>query len=197
MKKLLLLLLVLGGIDRLRAQSNELETFEFERINLDKNAMLVLGGWSVVNIVTGAVGTNSDNRQRKYFHQMNLVWNASNLLIAGLGYYGASSEKVSNLTLEKVLSHQNKKEKIFLFNAGLDLAYITGGFYLTERSRRNADPSKLKGFGNSVIMQGGFLLVFDAVMYTLHRQHGKKLSAILAKLSFNGGPGGFALAYRL
>ncbi len=197
MKKLLLALVIVATTNGLCGQSNELETFELERINLDKKAMLVLGGWSVVNIATGAVGTNSDNRQHKYFHQMNLIWNASNLLIAGLGYYSATRESVSNLTLEKVLSHQNKKEKIFLFNAGLDLAYITGGLYLTERSRRNTDPSKLRGFGNSVMMQGGFLLLFDAVMYTLHHQHGKKLSAFTGKLSFIGGPGAFALVYRL
>lgn len=179
------------------AQSMDLLSYEKERISIDKTGMLVLGGWSVVNIATGAIGTNSNNREHKYFHQMNMIWNGVNLLLAGAGYLGAVNEKTDNLTLTKVLLHQNAKEKTFIFNAGLDLAYITGGLYLKERSRRNADPSKLKGYGNSIMLQGGFLLIFDAVMYTLHHQHGKKLGAFTDKVTLVGTPVGMAITYQL
>ena len=34
-----------------------------------------------------------------------------------------------------------------------------------------------KGYGNSLILQGSFLLAFDAVAYYIHHNHGKKLLA--------------------
>ncbi len=197
MNKVFILFILLVSSSIAFAQTNELVIFEKERISYDKKAMLVLGGWSVANIATSAVATNTSNRQHKYFHQMNIIWNSTNLLIAGLGYWGASKEKTEGLTLTSVLKHQNSKEKTFLFNAGLDVAYITGGMYLTERSRRNIEPAKLKGYGNAVILQGGFLLLFDVIMYSLHHQHGKRLAGFTDKITLVGSPAGFALAYRL
>ena len=197
MKKILLFLVTcipgLAGV----CQTNDFSLFEQQRIRTTRNGMLVLGGWSAANILTGAIGANSSNRETRYFHQMNIIWGTTNLLLAGLGYWSAAREKTNDVTLTKVLLHQSKIEKTFLLNAGLDIAYVTAGLYLRERSRRNADPSKLKGYGNSVIMQGGFLFFFDAVMYTLHRQHGKKLMDFTDKVSVVAGPAGFALNYRL
>lgn len=84
----------------------------------------------------GAIGTNTSNREVRYFNQMNVIWSSTNLLFAGLGYWGATKENTNDLTLSKVLLHQNKVEKTFLFNAGLDVAYVTAGLYLTERSKQ-------------------------------------------------------------
>ncbi len=159
--------------------------------------MLVLGGWGAVNIVGGAIGTRTHNPEARYFHQMNVIWGSTNLLIAGLGYLSATKENTSGLSLSTVLAKQHKMEKTFLLNAGLDLAYITTGLYLSERSRRNADPSKLKGYGNSTMLQGGFLLLFDALMYGLHTKHGKKLTKFTDKVTVLGGPGGLVLNYKL
>ncbi|MBC7890000.1 MAG: hypothetical protein H7Z13_19150 [Ferruginibacter sp.] len=178
-------------------QTNDLLSFERQRINTTKNGMMALGGWSAANIIVGVIGSNTGNREVRYFHQMNVIWSGTNLLFAGLGYWGATKENTNDLTLSKVLLHQNKVEKTFLFNAGLDAAYITAGLYLTERSKRNPDPSKLKGYGNSVMLQGGFLLLFDAVMYFLHQQHGKKLTNFTDKVTVIAGPTSFALSYRL
>ena len=197
MKRIFLLLIIAlsfyGGI----CQTTSLDGFERQRINITKKGMLVLGGWSAANIITGAIGSGSANREVHYFHQMNMIWGGTNLLFAGLGYWGATKENTSGSTLSSVLLHQNKMEKTFLFNAGLDVAYVATGLYLKERSRRNADPSKLKGYGNSVMMQGGALLLFDAIMYTLHQQHGKKLAAFTDKFTVMAAPGGLLLAYQL
>lgn len=196
MKNLLSLSFLLCLLSPAVAQDEAIAAFDRAQKKIDKTGMLVLGGWSVANIVTGAIGTNSDDRQTKYFSQMNVTWNAFNLLIAAAGYYSASKESKSDLTLQEVIRHQNKKEKIFLLNAGLDVAYITGGLYLTERSRRNEDPAKLKGFGNAIMLQGGFLLLFDAVMYSLHRRGGKALENLTGNLTLLASPAGLAVAYR-
>lgn len=178
-------------------QMNELTSFEQKRIDLNKKAMVVLGSWSAANIIVGAIGTNTNNKETRYFNQMNVIWNGVNLLIAGAGYYGAAKEKLNDLTISKVLMHQNKTEKTFLLNTGLDLAYVTTGLYLTERSKRNADPAKLKGYGNSVMVQGGFLFLLDAVMYKLQQRQGKQLNKFTEKLFIVGGPGAFSISYSL
>jgi len=176
---------------------NELISFEKERIDLNKKAMVVLGSWSTANIIVGAIGTNANNRVTRYFNQMNVMWNSVNLLIAGAGYYSATKENLNDLTISKILMHQNKTEKAFLFNTGLDLAYITTGLYLTERSKRNADPAKLKGYGNSVMLQGGFLFLLDAVTYKFQQHRGKQLNKFTENLTVVAGPGAVTFFYAL
>ncbi len=197
MKQLLVLLATAISPVIVFCQMNELISFEKKRIDLNKKAMIVLGSWSTANIIAGAIGTNTKNRETRYFNQMNVIWNSVNLLIAGAGYYSATKEQLNDLTISKVLLHQNKTEKAFLFNTGLDIAYVTTGLYLTERSKRNVDPAKLKGYGNSVMVQGGFLFLLDAVMYKLQQHRSKQLNTFIEKLSVVGGPGAITISYTL
>jgi hypothetical protein len=195
MQKILLLLCLICGYLSSYSQKAELVKFEKERVAISKKSMLVLGGWSAVNIIGSSFGTNTSNREMRYFHQMNIMWNGINLAIAGLGYWGVTKEKINNPTLLGVLQHQNRTEKTYIFNTALDLAYVAGGFYMKERSRSQKDPSKLEGYGNSIILQGGFLFLYDAVNYAIHRKHGKQLDKMIDKLSVGGGPGNISLAY--
>jgi hypothetical protein len=117
---------------------------------------------------------------------MNIFWNGFNLGLAGLGYIGAKRTAFNTISLVDLLRHQNKSEKTFLFNAGLDVAYIAGGAYLTKRTKRKIDPSKLTGYGNAVMVNDGFLLLFDVIMYSVHHHHGKKLGGIIDKLQVAG-----------
>lgn len=197
MKQIALTLLLTTTIFSVFCQTSERSSFEQARISITKKGMLALGGWGAVNMVGGVIGTKTRNPEVRYFHQMNVIWGSTNLLIAGLGYWSAARENTNGLSLSSVLAHQHKVEKTFLLNAGLDVAYITTGLYLSERSRRNADPSKLKGYGNSTMLQGGFLLVFDALMYSLHSVHGKKLTKFTDKVTVLGGPGSLVVNYRL
>lgn len=58
------------------------------------------------------------------------------------------------------------KSKKYLINGGLDLLYIGTGFALKNiTTSKEKTKHQLTGYGNSLILQGGFLLVFDAVMY--------------------------------
>jgi len=79
---------------------------------------------------------------------------------------------MSLLTQEELLSKMVKTENLYLINAGLDVLYIGGGFlmrHLANRSVKSYD--LLRGYGNAVILQGAFLLVFDAVMYGVVNSH--------------------------
>ena len=177
------------------SQVNSLTAFAQHRISYNKKGMLLLGGWSATNIIVSAFASKTNNQQAHYFHNMNLMWNSVNLALATVGYISAGKETTNNLTLSNVLNHQNKTEKLFLFNTGLDVAYVIAGFYLKERGNSNINPAKLKGYGDAVVMQGGFLLLFDAIMYAVHNKHGKDLNNFTDKVQLVASPLGIAMAY--
>jgi hypothetical protein len=180
---LIFLLICLSSV----AQSPELQHFNQKRLQITKIGMLTLGGWAIGNIGTAAFSLSSASGSNKHFHQMNLYWNTVNLAIAGFGYYGAYNSDQLTYNLFSSLKEHYGMEKILLLNAGLDVAYITGGFYLTERAKNNQRKEDLlKGFGQSVVMQGGFLLLFDTAMYFVHHANIGVLKTILSSMSFHG-----------
>ncbi len=195
MQKIILLICLVAGSLPSFSQKMDLTNFEKERIKYSKNAMIGLAGWSVANIVGSGIATNTHNKEMRYFHQMNVMWGSINLVIAGLGYRGAAREKIDNPSLETVLKHQRKIEKTYLINAGLDVVYIGAGLLMNKTSDNQKNPEKFKGYGNSIMIQGGFLLLYDAVMYAIHRRHGKQLKGMGDKLTLNVGPGAASLTY--
>lgn len=174
------------------AQKTDLLKFEKKRVGISKKSMLVLGGWSVANIVVSGIATNTRNKEMRYFNQMNVMWGGINLAIAGLGYWGAGREKINNPTLASVLKHQSKTEKTYLINTGLDVLYMGAGLWMNKASDHQKSPDKFKGYGNSIMLQGGFLLLYDAVNYAIHRKHSK----LLDKMELSGGPGSVSMVYK-
>ena len=128
--------------------------------------MYVLGGWALANMAAGAYGWAAFEGEKKYFGQMNLFWNVVNLSIAGFALYSSYSTDVSLMSEGELLAKHLKTERLFLINSGLDVGYMGAGLlmrHLSTNSEKRGD--LLKGYGNAVILQGGFLLVFDMVMY--------------------------------
>ena len=168
----------------------ELKEFNEFRLNTDKKLMLTLGGWSLANIAVSSVGWATTENEAKYFHQMNTIWSGIDLALAIPGFIKARNTDPSSLTFAETWKAQNKAEKVFLFNSALDIAYITSGFYL--RGIANNDPATYhqnRGFGNGIILQGGFLFLFDLTAYAIHSSHRKnKLDGFLnnVKLSDTG-----------
>jgi len=134
--------------------------------------MVVLGSWAILNISTGAYGWSRFNGSDQYFYQMNLFWNMVNLSIAGFALYSNIHTDYSSWDQGRFLEKQMKTQNLFLINAGLDVGYVGGGFLLRYLSDKYPEHSnRLKGYGNSVILQGAFLFVFDLVMYGVQRGH--------------------------
>ena len=134
--------------------------------SINNTGMYVLGSWAIANIATGAYGWSKYSGDRMYFYQMNLFWNVVNASIAGFALYSNYTTDISSLTQQEAIDKLIKTENILLINAGLDVGYIGTGFLLKHLSGKNAARSDmLKGYGNSLILQGGFLLVFDLVLY--------------------------------
>ncbi len=156
---------------------DNLEPFNQTRIQYNKKGMLILGSWASSNIALGEMMAGRTSGETKAFHQMNLYWNTVNLAIAGFGYYSAMNE-LPDKDFWETLGAQHSIEKILLVNAALDIAYVAGGLYVVEREKR-LEKEHIKGFGKSVMLQGAFLISFDAIKYLFHNNHGKKLPQIM------------------
>ncbi|MCF8346917.1 MAG: hypothetical protein K9G38_06865 [Bacteroidales bacterium] len=171
MKKYFLVVLLISVPLVLCSQGNYQQFFS-QSMTTNNAGMAVLGGWAVANLTTGAVGWSRTTGQTKYFHQMNFFWNTVNLGIAGYSLYTATQMQPLRMSSQELIDHHIRYENLYLINAGLDIAYMGTGFLLRHLSTRNIQKADmLRGYGNSVILQGGFLFLFDGVMYLLQHNH--------------------------
>lgn len=152
-------------------QENSLLDFEKSRQNINQTAMLVLGSWAVGNILLGAYGNFKTKNETKYFHQFNAMWNSINLGIALFGYLNAVNSNLGDMTNLEILKDYSSLQNFLLLNAGLDVAYIMTGLYLKEKSKNSAKKELIKGYGNSLLLQGGFLLLFDVALFFIHQNN--------------------------
>lgn len=192
MKWYLLLLVLLPNF----GFSQELDLYNSERLKLDKNLMTGLGAWSLTNIGVGAVGWATSKGQRQAFHQMNVMWSGVNLALAIPGFFKAKNGNANGLTFKETYLAQQKTEKIFLFNTALDVFYISGGFFLKERAKLDlTNQDQFTGWGNALILQGGFLFLFDltaTLLHTHHRTH--KLDSFLDRFALSNNGLGFTFS---
>lgn len=166
--KILILTIFLSAFAN--AQSDSLfQSFHLSRTNINQTGMLVLGGWAIANMLIGTYGNFKSNGETKYFHQFNAMWNTVNLAIATFGYLNATNSNIAQLTNLDILKDYNSLQSFLLLNTGLDLAYIMTGFYLKERAKNSKHFERLKGYGNSLLLQGTFLLVFDLSLFFIHQ----------------------------
>lgn len=181
---------------RSRGQSTaSLIQFNQEQQRITKTGMLTLGSWAVGNFVVSGLSLGQSKDDRYYFHQMNVLWNTVNVTLAGLGYWRAARKESTKVPLTSAIKSHYGLRQTLLLNVGLDVAYVAGGFYLLERAKTDSDkPERWRGYGRSLILQGGFLLAFDAVLYLVVRSQANSLNAIVDKLSVR--PGRIGLVHR-
>lgn len=142
--------------------------------------MYVLGGWSISNIAIGSILMGQREGTEKYFHQMNAGWGVINLGIASVSLWMFMKTDPTTFSLTETWKAQQNIQKILLFNAGLDIGYMMGGLYLRERAKRpGAAYERLRGFGNSIILQGAFLFVFDLTAFWFHSKNDVLLIPLL------------------
>ena len=177
MKRLILTFILLNSLSFiLQAQTTPIQDFNQLRLKTNQRAMYVLGGWAATNITTGLILRSQATGTERYFHEMNVFWNLVNLGLADGPIISSFREQPLETDLWKTIKAQSQIEKILLFNAGLDLAYMASGAYLIERSKTNpanaGRAEQFNGYGQSLILQGGFLFVFDLTAFLIHQRNG-------------------------
>jgi hypothetical protein len=172
MKQLILLISLFLAFG---STAQSLEQYNKERIQTDKRLMIGLGSWATTNFIASGIGwATVPTGEAHYFHQMNVMWNTVNIGLAIPGYLKAKKANTS-LSFSETIRTQHQTEKIFLINTGLDIGYMAGGLLLRSEAKTNSDKqNQFNGYGNSLLLQGGFLFVFDIVAYAIHNRHSKK-----------------------
>lgn len=170
------------------APAQTLEDFYRKSANTNQTAMYILGSWAVGNMLIGGIGMSQTSGDTRYFHQMNLMWNTVNMGIAAFGLISGAPGFSNSADL--VISNHRKMENLYLINSGLDLIYIAAGGYMLHRSKSSVKRADmLEGYGKSVILQGGFLLVFDTAFWLLQRNMRLNLPENLSVDLTNNYPG--------
>jgi hypothetical protein len=166
----------------------KLNTFNSEKVKISRGGMFALSGWAVANFAVSGAGWANGSGSNKYFHMGNVLWNVVNVGLAVPGLIG-SYKKSKDLNFYQTMRQQSGVEKVFLVNAGIDVGYVAAAFYLRELAKNNSGDRahQFEGFGNSLLLQGGFLLVFDTGMFLAHHLHAKnKLYKFADGLTFYG-----------
>jgi hypothetical protein len=165
----------------------QLQDFNQKRLQLDKGLMVGLGSWATTNLIVGGIGWGTTPKgEAHYFHQMNFLWNTVNFGLSLPGYFKARNGDAT-ISFGSTIREQHKTETIFLINSGLDIGYISSGFLLRSGAKNNLEKQdQMTGYGNSLILQGGFLFLFDITAYVLHKRHAnKKLNGFLDNLEIS------------
>ena len=155
--------------------------------------MIGLGTWATTNFIASGIGwATVPTGEAHYFHQMNVLWNTVNIGLAIPGYLKARKAN-SSLSFSETIRMQHQTEKIFLINSGLDIGYMAGGLLLRSSAKTNISKQhQFNGYGNSLLLQGGFLFLFDLTAYIIHNNHSKKsLDKLLNSVQFGSTGIGF------
>lgn len=171
MKKLIFVILVLFLFASAFSHSQTLDDYLDKEQKIKRNSMITLISWGGVNLMSGIIGWRISKGESHYFHQMNASWG---LINAGIGTTALLIQKDQPTTLKKALNKSHRTEKILYLNTGLDVAYLTAGFALKSVAKNNPENvDRFRGFGNSLLLQGGFLLLFDITQLIIHNRHRK------------------------
>ncbi len=175
-----------------------IQQFEYKKNKLNHTGMIVLSSWAGANLAGSAIGYGLTNSyEEKQFYIMNGAWGAINL---GISLPGLFSKPKASQSIYETQKNQTRVEKLFLANAVLDVVYVTGGFYLKQYGNNQAEIKKqqqFNGFGNSVILQGAGLLIFDTFMTLLNNKNRKThLDPFLKKASISFAGNYFKIGYR-
>lgn len=170
---------------------------DFSKIN--EGLMVTLGSYAVSNFaISGAGYFLSEEESTRRFHEMNVMWNTVNLGLAVPGYLKAR-KNAGSFSQQEMLVQQRKTEQVFLINTGLDMGYMVAGYYMRTDAENRGDRAALfRGYGNSLMLQGGFLFAFDLVAYGIHRSHfNRDFERLSNKVSIYPIGGGVGLTLQL
>jgi hypothetical protein len=136
-----------------------------------QSGLYYLLGWAIFNIVVGGVLAFAGKGAWKPFGIFSAGWNVVNLALAANGIHDATAAMTQHFTVLEAIREVAFLKTLFLINAGLDVAYITWGLWLRDKSTYTETKRERNlGWGWSLILQGGFLLVFDSVMGWLNHE---------------------------
>ena len=156
------------------AQSNFAEYSDaYYRIN--RNGAISLAMWGGVNVVMGGTQINTTGSSRRFFHEMN-IWAGSAMLTAASVWWWANRHaKLYNSSTAQRKQAQIQRNLVMTAIAG------SAGLLLgTVMWQRGDKALRQSGYGASLMMHSGFVLLLDTLLFIGHFANGKKLTAGVA-----------------
>ncbi len=168
----------------LNEKHDELSDFDIRFRLILRKHLVVLSWWSLFNILGGIVAVLWLRNEWYYFWMMGIVWGGINLAVALFVFDHTFYRKFRKGNSFERFEAQRHVEKLMFLNIGIDSAYLFAGLLLREHSfiHEVAHADLWLGFGWSIIVQGGFLLIQDIVFYRLHRRNFCKAQPFLEAL---------------
>lgn len=128
--------------------------------NLQKVILYRLLNWSRFSIIAGLGLLHLDSFWQGVGLQA-VGWGVIDGLIAVIGRRSLNGRMARpEAAAPEALQRETRNlQRLLWFNTGLDVLYVLGGLWLAYR--RGAANPKWRGHGWGIILQGGFLLLFD------------------------------------
>lgn len=123
----------------------------------ERNSMNQLLGFGVSSMAAGMILIQESKGQHYDQGIQHLAWGAINTTISSIALRGVSRRNYAALNIQE---RAGQVKRILGINALLDVLYVGAG---TALILSNED--KLMGHGRGILIQGGFLLLFDAFHY--------------------------------
>jgi hypothetical protein len=150
---------------------------------LDRQLTALLGAWGAGSVVAGKVmswkARPDDGAWQRGFARQQVGWGAVDLAIAGFGALRGRGDQ-SPPDLERL-------HRLLLINTAADVGYLAGGLILLTRSDQiaarlpRADAETVRGDGAGILVQGGFLLLLDAIYALRTRAPAQAVPAAVAR----------------
>jgi hypothetical protein len=141
----------------------------------EKRHQIILGTWAGVNLIGGTTGALlARTPEGRTFHASNALWNTVNL---GLAVGGAISwkKRATAPDLETLRKRHRGLRTALAINIGLDVLYVASGVALwAVGGESNGVP--LRPIGQALVIQGGFLMGFDAAFLSSHHLRAGKVA---------------------
>jgi len=116
--------------------------------------------WSTLSLVAGAILLLAGDAFWRGFGLQAVAWGAIDAGIALFGRRAAQKRQASAQPGAETTAREARNLRRFLWiNTGLDVLYVAGGLFLVSTLGRS-DPFAA-GTGWGIVLQGGFLFVFD------------------------------------
>lgn len=131
----------------------------------------MLLGWALLSMVLGGIGLlahavgSGTSRGEAFLGALALqflAWGAINAALAGWALRQLARRERAPLPAERQLAERERSIRVLRLNAGLDLLWLAIGVALLLLPALLPDhAATLVGHGVGVVLQGGFLLLFD------------------------------------
>jgi carboxylesterase len=116
--------------------------------------------WSALSVLAGALLLAFGDAFWRGFGLQALVWGVVDAAIAILGRRAAEKRRLANLGRPSIFEREARNlRRLLWINTGLDVLYVAGGIVLIY-TLGAADPFA-RGNGWGIVIQGGFLFLFD------------------------------------